>query len=154
MTLHNKEYSYLKLKKETYQISNGVNVDKIFENLDTITIFKTQQEFLNTLVHSADISNPTKPLDVYVQWTNLVMEEFWLQGDKEKTMKLPVSFMCDRNTTKIPESQLGFIDGIVSPLAQIIVEFFPNLNFLIENLKINKMHYKELKQNRDNKVEN
>ena len=109
-------------------------------------MFKTQQEFLNTLIHSADISNPTKPLHVYKNWTNLVLEEFWLQGDKEKEMKLPVSFMCDRNTTKIPDSQLGFIDGIVMPIVQVIVEFFPNLNFLTENLRNNKIYFRELKQ--------
>lgn len=145
MTLHSKEYNYMKLKMETYNIRQGNNLDKIFENLDSIGMFNTQQEFLNILVHAADISNPTKPLHIYQAWVDLIMDEFWIQGDKEKGLKLPVSFLCDRSTTKIPASQLGFIDGIVFPLMQSIVEFFPNLIFIIDNINKNKTHYKKLK---------
>jgi hypothetical protein len=154
MTLHNKELSYLKMKIETCRMSNWENLNKIFDNLDNITTFKTQQEFLNALLHAADISNPTKPLKVYKKWANLVLEEFWMQGDKEKEMKLQISFMCDRNTTSIPHSQLGFIDGIVLPLVNVVVEFFPNLNFLLENLKNNKTHFKNqmLKEENSTKV--
>jgi hypothetical protein len=146
MTLHSKEYSYMKLKLETYGIREGRNVEKIFENLDHVALFQTQQEFLNTLLHSADISNPTKPLQIYTRWVDLIMDEFWLQGDQEKMMNLPISFLCDRTTTKVSASQIGFMDGIVFPLIQIIVSFFPGLSFLKENIETNKEHYKKLKE--------
>jgi hypothetical protein len=149
MTLHSKEYSYMKLKIETYGIREGRNVEKVFENLDHISLFQTQQEFLNTLLHSADISNPTKPLHIYTKWVDLIMDEFWLQGDQEKKINLPISFLCDRTTTKVPASQIGFMDGIVSPLIQIIVSFFPGLNFLKENIESNKEYYKKLKDQDD-----
>ena len=32
---------------------------------------------------------------------------FSLAGDNERSMKLPISFMCDRTTTAIPKSQSG-----------------------------------------------
>jgi hypothetical protein len=136
----------MKLKLETFKISEGKNIDKIFENLDSVGLFNTQQEFLNTLIHMADISNPTKPLKIYENWVGLVMEEFWLQGDREKELKLPVSFLCDRNTVKVPAAQIGFMDGIVLPLVQVVVGFFPGLQFCIDNISENKLHFKKLKE--------
>ena len=32
----------------------------------------------------------------------------WKQGDKEKSMKLPVSFLCDRKQFDIPKSSSWF----------------------------------------------
>ncbi len=136
----------MKLKIENYDIKDGQNIDLIFKNVnDGVGMFNVQQEFLNTLVHMADVSNPTKPTEVYKVWVDRIMEEFFAQGDKEKDMKLPVSFLCDRNTTKIPNSQIGFMDGIVFPLVKCMVVYFPDLNFLIDYLDINKEHYKKLK---------
>ena len=146
MTLHNKEYNLMKMKLETYSIKEGNNMDKILNNLDNVGLFNTQQEFLNTLIHTADISNPTKPLHIYENWVNLVMEEFWNQGDKEKELGLPVSFLCDRTSTKVFGAQLGFIDGIVYPLVYVMVNFFPGLQFLIDNINENRNHFKKLKE--------
>ena len=35
-------------------------------------------------LHTADVSNPTKPPKLMALWTKRVMSEFWLQGDAEK----------------------------------------------------------------------
>ena len=34
------------------------------------------------MIHCSDLSNPTKPLVLYVEWVDRLMKEFWLQGDK------------------------------------------------------------------------
>jgi hypothetical protein len=149
MTMHNKEYAYIKLKKESNDVQKGKNAEKVFDNLDNITLYNTQQEFLNVLIHAADISNPTKPLGVYQKWVDLIMEEFWLQGDKEKDMKLPISFLCDRNTTRISVAQFGFISAIVLPLVDVMVEFFPGLIFIKQNADTNKEYYNRLKEDED-----
>jgi hypothetical protein len=149
MTLHAKEYAYMKSKIEAYNIIEGRNVEKIFENLESINLFNTKQEFLNTMIHTADISNPTKPLHIYTGWVELIMEEFWEQGDKEKNLCLPISFLCDRTSTRICTAQIGFIEGIVSPLIVLVVQLFPGLQFLMENLNINKQHYKRIKEEED-----
>ncbi len=50
----------------------------------------------NLLLHSADVSNPFKPWPICRAWAGLVLEEFFLQGDKEKEMGLTVFFQsCD-----------------------------------------------------------
>lgn len=146
MTKHAHEYHYVKMKVETYQIKNGVNSNLMLLNLEENARNQTKQEFFNTLMHLADISNPTKPLCVYKKWADLVMSEFWCQGDKEKNLGLPVSFLCDRSTTSLSAAQVGFMDGIVLPLTQIVVEIFPGLHYMIENILINSAHYKKLKE--------
>ena len=32
---------------------------------------------MEILIHAADISNPMKPYDIYSQWAERVLEEFW-----------------------------------------------------------------------------
>lgn len=44
---------------------------------------------------------------MHKKWTDRVMEEFFEQGDAEKDLGLPLSPLCDRNATVIPESQVG-----------------------------------------------
>ena len=144
MTLHTKQCTYLKIKMESFGIKNGDNVDKIMDGLDSVAIFAIQQEFLNVLIHAADISNPTKPMNVYNVWIDKIMEEFWNQGDKEKELKLPVSFLCDRVTTNIPKAQLGFMENIVAPLVNSVIEYFPGLTFLLINLNDNKILLKKI----------
>ncbi len=145
MTFHAKQFTYLKVKIETFQIEKGNNTEKVIEGLDRVNLAQTQQEFMNVIIHACDISNPTKPFEIYSKWADRVMSEFWLQGDKEKEMGFPVSFLCDRVTNKIPNSQIGFIDGIVFPFTNLIVCLFPDLQFLIENVKKNKCEYEKLK---------
>lgn len=64
-------------------------------------------QVLENLVHCADLSNPTKPLSLYRRWVDLLMEEFFLQGDKEKEQNLDISPMCDRHNATIEKSQVS-----------------------------------------------
>lgn len=70
---------------------------------------------LSLLLHTCDISHPTKRWDLHKEWTARCMEEFFRQGDKEQELGLDFSPLCDRQTTVVPQSQIGFIDFIVSP---------------------------------------
>ena len=94
------------------------------------------QKYMNTLIHSADISNPTKLFDIYFEWAKLVVEEFWDQGDKEKKLNLPCS--CDREKVTIYQSQLGFINFIEIPYFSLFTELYPKLKFFYDNLLNNK----------------
>ena len=41
---------------------------------------KTDKDMLlNQLIHACDISNPTKPFDIYQLWVNRVFQEFFNQ---------------------------------------------------------------------------
>ena len=45
-----------------------------------------------------------------------MLEEFFQQGDMERTQGLPVSPLMDRTTTAFAPSQINFIEFVVAPL--------------------------------------
>jgi len=65
-------------------------------------------QVLQNLVHCADLSNPTKPLSLYQQWTDRIMAEFFRQGDLERAQGLDISPMCDRLTATVEKTQVGY----------------------------------------------
>ena len=74
-------------------------------------------------IHLADISNPTKQWELTLNWTELLFEEFFRQGDKEREMGLKISDLMDRTTVNIAKAQLGFIDIIVTPAYETFSQF-------------------------------
>lgn len=62
---------------------------------------------LSMVLHCCDISHPAKKWDLHFQWTSQLLEEFFLQGDKERELGLPFSPLCDRKNTLVAESQIG-----------------------------------------------
>ncbi|KAM8934477.1 dual specificity calcium/calmodulin-dependent 3',5'-cyclic nucleotide phosphodiesterase 1A [Pelodytes ibericus] len=77
---------------------------------------------MSLILHAADISHPAKIWDMHQRWTNLLMEEFFRQGDKEAELGLPFSPLCDRKATMIAQSQIGFIDFIVEPTFTLLTD--------------------------------
>ncbi|XP_035913867.1 uncharacterized protein LOC118512880 isoform X2 [Anopheles stephensi] len=64
----------------------------------------------------ADISNPCRPWDISKKWSMKVCEEFFRQGDYERQLNLPVTSLCDRQSTTVPKIQTGFFKFVVTPL--------------------------------------
>ena len=62
------------------------------------------------MVHCADLSNPTKTLELYKKWLDRLMEEFFRQGDMERERGLDLSPMCDKLTATIEKSQVSLLD--------------------------------------------
>jgi hypothetical protein len=145
MAKHAKEVARLKIKLENYKKSrnNETYLVSLIKETSEESKFDRQQEMLNFFIHCADISNPTKPTVVCVKWTELVMKEFFDQGDLEKNLNLPISFLCDRSTTNIPKSQIGFINNIVMPCFNLLSQIAPKLNYLVDNLKKNCKYWNE-----------
>ncbi|KAH0627199.1 hypothetical protein JD844_002673, partial [Phrynosoma platyrhinos] len=55
-------------------------------------------------------------------YTNLLSLLFIPQGDKEAELGLPFSPLCDRKSTMVPQSQIGFIDFIVEPTFTVLTD--------------------------------
>ncbi|XP_003791507.1 calcium/calmodulin-dependent 3',5'-cyclic nucleotide phosphodiesterase 1A [Otolemur garnettii] len=77
---------------------------------------------MSLILHAADISHPAKPWNLHYRWTMALMEEFFLQGDKEAELGLPFSPLCDRKSTMVAQSQIGFIDFIVEPTFSLLTD--------------------------------
>eukprot|EP01137_Pigoraptor_chileana_P013610 Opistho-2@67314 len=71
---------------------------------------------LEIAIKCADVSNPAKPHKMCTRWSELIMEEFFKQGDEELARGMSVSMFMNRHDTNVPKCQVGFIDFIVGPL--------------------------------------
>jgi hypothetical protein len=115
-----------------------------FINDDKESIKSEQQCLLDFFIHSADLAHNTKLFDISLKWVELLSEEFWLQGDKEKQMGLPISFLCDRKDTNVPLSQVNFIRGFILPTFEVLITIFPSLNYTMENANNNITEWQKL----------
>ncbi|XP_051785326.1 dual specificity calcium/calmodulin-dependent 3',5'-cyclic nucleotide phosphodiesterase 1C-like isoform X3 [Erpetoichthys calabaricus] len=77
---------------------------------------------LSLLLHTSDISHPAKNWELHHRWTTSLLEEFFRQGDKEAELGLPFSPLCDRKSTMVAQSQIGFIDFIVEPTFTVLTD--------------------------------
>jgi hypothetical protein len=102
-----------------------------------------QISVLRVMLHTADVSNvsirlililihaysnplplqPAKTMNLYRVWIDRITEEFFLQGDQERSLSMTVSAMNDREKP-IPEAkfQLGFVNFIVKPLYESVAK--------------------------------
>jgi hypothetical protein len=83
-------------KFKTKMTGAGLDLDK----------FPDRKLLLTMAVKCSDVNNPCKPLDMSKVWTEMVMEEFFRQGDEEKRLGIPVSVFYDREKTEIAKCQI------------------------------------------------
>ncbi|XP_028988659.1 cAMP-specific 3',5'-cyclic phosphodiesterase 4D isoform X3 [Betta splendens] len=102
-------------------------------------------QVLQNMVHCADLSNPTKPLEVYRQWTDRIMVEFFTQGDRERDKGMEISPMCDKHNASIEKNQVGFIDYIVHPLWETWADLVhPDAQEILDTLEDNREWYQSM----------
>lgn len=110
MSKHMSLLADLKTMVETKKVAgNGILL------LDNYT---ERIQVLQNMLHCADLSNPTKPLDIYRQWVEKVMDEFHQQGDRERSQNLQISPMCDRLNANVEGSQVGRVRGDIEASEQ------------------------------------
>ncbi|KAJ8011206.1 hypothetical protein DPEC_G00055760 [Dallia pectoralis] len=102
-------------------------------------------QVMRNMVHCADLSNPTKSLDLYQQWTDRIMNEFFHQGDRERERGMEISPMCDKHTASVAKSQVGFIDYIVHPLWETWADLVhPDAQDILDTLEDNRNWYQSM----------
>jgi len=104
-----------------------------------------RQLLLEYFLHSADISNLIRPLQISRIWSDLLFEEYLQQGDEEKKNGLPVSPYMDRNSTDQIRMSINFVDFIGLPLFGAISKAFPEIKFFMDRLKENRAFWAERK---------
>ncbi|KAI5614681.1 cAMP-specific 3',5'-cyclic phosphodiesterase 4D isoform X1 [Silurus asotus] len=102
-------------------------------------------QVLQNMVHCADLSNPTKPLEIYRQWTDRIMVEYFTQGDRERDKGMEISPMCDKHTASVEKSQVYFIDYIVHPLWETWADLVhPDAQEILDTLEDNREWYQSM----------
>ncbi|XP_076316615.1 dual specificity calcium/calmodulin-dependent 3',5'-cyclic nucleotide phosphodiesterase 1A-like isoform X1 [Tachypleus tridentatus] len=138
----------------------GTDMSSHFHQLKTMKTLLSHREFsvdkpkaLSLLLHCCDISHPSKNWKLHHPWTQLLMEEFFQQGDKEHEMGLPYSPLCDRNTTLVAESQIGFIEFIVAPSMEVCGDLLEKIQLELQLSRSPTVEESILEETSENKTD-
>eukprot|EP00041_Stephanoeca_diplocostata_P020745 m.470343 g.470343 ORF g.470343 m.470343 type:complete len:428 (+) comp21652_c0_seq3:242-1525(+) len=101
------------------------------------------QLVLKAVLKTSDIGHSFAPWTVHEKWAQRIEEEFWEQGDKEKSAKLEVSKFCDRTLPGLTSSQDGFYDFVVLPLLKAVCVGFPECQTLLTQATANKIRWQK-----------
>jgi hypothetical protein len=89
----------------------GAGEEGAGEIQSTLTVMMNEAEsrlmVMCMCIKNADIAHAAKPWAQHEQWSKRVLQEFFLQGDKEAAQGLTVSSLCDRGTTDVWKSQVS-----------------------------------------------
>lgn len=108
-------------------ILNGQSSGSLRDGIsELLTSSENKQLVARTLLHGSDLSNPAKPWKITLSWAKAVLDEFFAQGDQEKTLGLTIGMLNDRATVSLPNSQLGFIQFMVAPFVASYARIFRN----------------------------
>mmetsp|Transcript_59040 Transcript_59040/g.104933 ORF Transcript_59040/g.104933 Transcript_59040/m.104933 type:complete len:858 (-) Transcript_59040:75-2648(-) len=102
----------------------------IQEAVECFRLPESRKLMVNLFLHMADISNCTKPFRISRIWSWQILEEFFMQGEAEAKLGVPVQALNDRNRVNRPFSQVGFIEFLVSPLMFIAMKVLPQTEHL------------------------
>lgn len=98
---------------------------------------------LQVALKCADLGHLASPRPTHRKWVAFLEEEFFRQGDREKSHSLNVSPLMDRAAKGISKSQIGFFDIVAMPLFQSFSQVFCDATPLLDALRDNYMMWKE-----------
>lgn len=99
---------------------------------------------MKMILHCADISNAAHDWTLCKKWAYFVLDEFFAQGDQEKARGIAVQMLNDREKVNQPASQISFIEFMVVPMFVPVVNLFPQLHVLVDNLALNSEKWAEI----------
>ncbi|XP_075991447.1 uncharacterized protein LOC142986723 isoform X2 [Anticarsia gemmatalis] len=116
------------------------------ENTLDLELTEHRHLVLQIALKCADISNPCRPWNISHVWSTKVCDEFFRQGDRERSLRLPISPLCDRSNNSIPNIQQGFFRFVVTPLITEWHRFLNNdlSNQMFENLLYNQTQWEAM----------
>jgi len=110
--------------------------------------FKNEEHrnmLLLMLIKSADISNEVRPTHVAEPWVDNLLEEFFMQHDKELVEGLPASSFMDRKKVKKSITQSNFIAYVMIPIFEAMAKVLPNMDDnVIQPIRTSLAYYKNL----------
>nr|XP_033320806.1 cGMP-dependent 3',5'-cyclic phosphodiesterase-like [Megalopta genalis] len=120
--------AHLRVAEVQYQMINNNNVKN-----DS----KQRKLFFEMLMTCCDLSDQTKHWTVSKKTAECIYEEFFSQGDLERSMGICPTEMMDRERASIPDLQVQFISNIVIPVFTNLATLFSMLQPLVHILKEN-----------------
>lgn len=98
---------------------------------------------MNTVLHSADVSNPCRTWAVTQAWAYALLDEYFAQGDQERMLGIPVQILNNREKLNRPNSQIGFLEFMIAPFLVTQIRLWPKVYELGENCCLNIEKWQE-----------
>ncbi|KAF1804038.1 hypothetical protein FB192DRAFT_1324079 [Mucor lusitanicus] len=99
------------------------------------------------LLHAADISNMARPWVISKQWSDLIVQEFFSQGDEERKRKMTISPGMDREVCSQPSISLKF-GQLILPYFESLVSLLPKSHVFVDFLVANRARWERLDQHK------
>ncbi|ESO06444.1 hypothetical protein HELRODRAFT_149347, partial [Helobdella robusta] len=115
-----------------------------------------KQTIVQIALKCADICNPCRSWKVSRKWSQLICEEFFRQGDREKDLNLPLTTAYDRTQSTTAKIQTaGFMSFIVEPLFIEWDKFSPSHRSkqMLLNLRCNRVKWAEIEKKENEEVD-
>ncbi|XP_071794731.1 high affinity cAMP-specific and IBMX-insensitive 3',5'-cyclic phosphodiesterase 8B-like isoform X2 [Asterias amurensis] len=113
------------------------------------------------LIKCADVSNPTRPLEMCMVWARRISQEYFAQTDEEKRRGLPVVMpVFDRLTCSIPKSQISFTEYFIMDMFDAwdafidCPEVMENLHYNYKYWTMEEENERRIKEEREREKEN
>ena len=127
----------------TYRKARKLLVDLVLatdlaSHFDILAVWKRKESVLDLskdedkllvmqmILKSGDLGHPSRVRQLHLTWSELITEEFFQQGDRERKNGMNVSAMMDRHTCNIVTSQIGFISFLVLPIYGAFASYIGN----------------------------
>ncbi|PWA20391.1 hypothetical protein CCH79_00003811 [Gambusia affinis] len=95
--------------------------------------FDFSNEDHKVLIKCCDISNEVRPTEVAEPWVDCLLEEYFMQSDREKSEGLPVAPFMDRDKVTKPTAQIGFIKFVLIPMFETVMKVLDKCELLIQH---------------------
>lgn len=105
-------------------------------------IFEDSTMLMTIAIKSSDLGHTSKDLAIHLKWTDMICEEMFLQGDRERELGLRVSPFCDRNNKDTPKNQIGFFEFLVLPWWKVLASIDARFCLLGHMAELNYQHWK------------
>ncbi|XP_019621738.1 PREDICTED: cGMP-dependent 3',5'-cyclic phosphodiesterase-like isoform X2 [Branchiostoma belcheri] len=98
------------------------------------------------LMTSCDLSDQTKGWGTTKKIAELIYQEFFRQGDLEKSMGYRPHEMMDREKAFIPDLQISFLENIAMPLYRILGDLLPGSECVFQAVKANRDTWMQVRE--------
>merc|ERR1712232_919290 len=99
---------------------------------------------LQIAMKCADLGHLALDWTLHLKWVRRLECEFFAQGDREKQLGLPVSFLMDREKPGASKSQVGFFNFVVLPLFRGLARVAPDASNVLFGVTENYQRWSDL----------
>ncbi|KAL2100016.1 hypothetical protein ACEWY4_004410 [Coilia grayii] len=123
--------------------------------VDWMSLETTRKEIVMAMMMTAcDLSAITKPWEVQSKVALNVAEEFWEQGDLERTVleQQPIPMMDRNKADDLPKLQCGFIDFVCTFVYKEFSRFHPTITPMLDGIVNNRKEWKARQEEHEAKL--